>query len=250
MKKTSILLAAAFSLATIFILSAASSANAVPASDSGNGVYLAQYLEDTESGARGANRGRTIRDLQDKGGAHPKPRVIIGGSGGAEAREGFASVIMSLPLGVQYDQYLVTAAPMFIFTHAQSLRAKKGWSLDNLARTKISGKIYEFDIPVRFSYSFLDIDAFPYSPYVSAGIGYSLRTFRLNGSSFLSRTNRDFTLNSLTLNVGFGFQVKITEKTRFDAGIHIVTYFNERTGVFNYDTTGASLQLGLMTFLN
>lgn len=250
MNHSSIRTAAALSTALLFILTAFSPAKATPPADDGSGALLAQYLEDTEAGQRGARRRDTVMDIQKRERDRLRPRAIIGASGGVEAREGFASVIISAPLGVQYDRYLVTTAPMFVFTNSQSLRGKKGWSLDNLVRTKMSGRIYEFDIPVRFSYSFLDIHSFPYSPYLSGGLGYSLRKFLLNGSSFLSRTNRDFTLNSLTINIGFGFLVKITDMTRLDIGLHIVMYFNSRSGIFNYDTTGASLHLGFMTFLN
>lgn len=238
---------AALSAAFLILLTVHSAAGPAPAADGGKSVIIAQYLRDGESGAQ---RRGTIRDLQKSEMDRLRPRAILGAGGGIEVREGFASVILSAPLGVQYDRYLVTMSPAFVFTNAQSLRAKKGWSLDNLVRTKISGRIYEFDLPFRFSYSFLDINAFPYSPYLSAGLGYSLRKFQLSGSSVLSRTNRDFTLNSLTFNIGFGFLVKITETTRMDVGLHIVTYFNTRSGIFNYDTAGASMNLGFRTFLN
>lgn len=250
MGRSNVIFVAALSLAFLFVFSAYPPLSSPAPTDNGQNIMLAQYLEDGESGATNAKRRGTVRDLQKSEKLRLTPRFIIGGNGGVEAREGFASIIVSLPLGVQYDRYLVTATPMFVFTNAQSLRGKKGWSLDNLLRTKISGRIYEFDIPVKFSYSFLDINAFPYSPYLSVGIGYSLRTFLMNGSALLSRTNRDFTLNSLTLNYGFGFLVKTTADTRLDVGLHIVTYFNNRSGMFNYDTTGASVHLGFMTFLN
>jgi hypothetical protein len=250
MKRPTLLSAAMLSTAFLIVLGAFPPV--LSASDTGRNtdVLLAQYLEDDDGGGKNAQRKGTIRELQKREAERPRVRFFIGTGGGIMLREGFASINISSPLGIQYNKYIATTAPTFIFTNAQTLRGKKGWSADNLFKTRTSGRIYEFDLPFRFNYSFLDINAFPYSPYISAGMGYSLRKFMFSGSSLLSRTNRNFALNSMTLNFGFGFFVKITEETRLNAGLNIVTYFNNRSGIFNYDTTGASIQFGFITFLN
>jgi hypothetical protein len=114
----------------------------------------------------------------------------------------------------------------------------------------MNGQIYEFDLPFKFTYSILDIARYPYTPYVTAGTGYSLRKFSLSGSSLLNRVSKQYTVHSMMLNFGFGFFVKMTENTRFNVGFNGVPYFNTRSGDFNYDTTGVSLLFGMMVIFD
>jgi hypothetical protein len=213
-------------------------------------LILSQYLDDKEAGREDRSRKGTVLDLRNKEMARPQPRFIMGVGGGANAREGFGSVILTAPLGIMYERFTVTADPGFVYTNAKSMRGKKGWSLENLIRTKMNGQIYQFDLPFKFSYSILDLAMYPYTPYVTAGIGYSLWKFSLSGSSPLSHVSREYYINSMTLNYGFGFLVKTTEDTRFNVGFNGVSYFNKRLGEFNYDTTGVSLLFGMMVIFN
>lgn len=228
--------------------SAASSTYALlPASaDDDAGILLSQYLEDKESGRVEKPKKGTVQELQDKEIVKPMPQLIMGVGGGAEAREGFGSVMITAPIGIMYDRFTVTADPGFVYSSAKSMRTKKGLSLENLTRTKMNGQIYQFDLPFKFTYSILDITRYPYTPYITAGTGYSLQKFHLSGSSVLSQVSRQYTINSMTLNFGFGFFVKVIEHVRFNVGFNGVSYFNKRSGVFNYDTTGVSLLFGMM----
>ncbi|MBN2160726.1 MAG: hypothetical protein JW807_15155 [Spirochaetes bacterium] len=204
----------------------------------------AQFITD-ENEERGR---KTIGELRDEGLMKPKVRPIIGIDGGASVRDGAASVSTMLQIGMQYDRYIVTADPVFIYLNAQSLQGKKNMTRYFL-RTKTSGQVYEFALPVKFNYVILNMEKYQYAPYVSAGAGYSFRSFALDGSSFISHTSRAFDLHSLTLNFGFGFLVKTTAETKFNVGINGVSYFNTRSGIFDYDTTGASLHFGMMVFI-
>jgi hypothetical protein len=214
------------------------------------GLILSQYLDDKEDGRENRSRKGTVLDLRNKELSRPQPRFILGIGGGANAREGFGSVILTAPLGILYERFTVTADPGFVYTNAKSMRGKKGVSLDNMIRTKINGQIYQFDLPFKFSYSILDLAMYPYTPYVTAGIGYSLWKFSLSGSSPLSHVSHEYYINSMMLSYGFGFFVKTTEDTRFNIGFNGVSYFNKRLGEFNYDTTGVSLLFGMMVIFN
>jgi hypothetical protein len=208
------------------------------------GSARAQFIMDDND-----DKGRkTIKELRDQGLVQPKARPILGIDGGASVRDGAASVSTVLQLGVQYDRYIVTADPAFMYLNSQSLQGKKN-IMRYFLRTKISGQVYEFALPVKFTYVILDMEKYPYAPYVSAGVGYSYRSFSLKGSSFINRTSRAFDLHSMTLNFGFGFLVKTTAETKFNVGISGVSYFNSRSGKFDYDTTGASLHFGMMVFI-
>lgn len=204
----------------------------------------AQFITDENE-----DKGRkTIRDMQEQGVVKPKPRPILGVGGGASVRDGFASLSTMLKLGVMYDRYIVTADPVFVYVHSQSLQGEKNIARYFL-RTKMSGQVYEFALPVKFTYIILDMEKYPYAPYVSAGAGYSFRSFSLKGLSLINRTSRMFRLHSMTLDFGFGFMVRTTAETKFNVGISGVSYFNTRSGSFDYDTTGASLHFGMMIFL-
>jgi hypothetical protein len=205
-----------------------------------------QYLDDKEPVREDRAKKGTVQDLRDKETAKPRPTFIMGVGGGADAREGFGSVMITAPLGILYDRFTVTADPGFVYSNAKSIRVKKGYTLDSLTRTKMNGQIYEFDLPFRFTYSILDIARYPYTPYVTAGTGYSLRKFYLSGSSLLNRVSRQYSIHSMILNFGFGFFVKVMDHVRFNVGFNGVLYFNKRSGVFDYDTTGASLLFGMV----
>ena len=209
-------------------------------------ILLSQYIEDKDTRREDRTKKETVQDLRSREMEKPVPRFIMGVGGGADAREGFGSIMITAPLGILYDRFTVTADPGFVYSSGKSIRVKKGVSLENLTRTKMNGQIYQFDLPFRFTYSILDIARYPYTPYVTAGTGYSLRKFSLSGSSFLSRTSRQYSLHSMTLNFGFGFFVKVMEHVRFNVGFNGVVYFNKRSGVFDYDTTGVSLLFGMM----
>ena len=83
-------------------------------------------------------------------------------------------------------------------------------------------------------------------PYLTAGIGYGYRKFFLRASSPIERIAREYSINSFTMHYGFGFLVRTSEDTRFNAGLTGVSHFSSRTGEFNYDTTGVSIGLGLL----
>lgn len=220
------------------------------AADDDAPILLSQYLDDKDAGREDRTKKGTVQDLRSREIERPRPRFIMGVGGGADAREGFGSVTFTAPLGILYDRFTVTADPGFVYTNAKSMRPKKGITLENLTRTKMNGQIYEFDLPFKFTYSILDIARYPYTPYVTAGTGYSLRKFSLSGSSLLNRVSKQYTVHSMMLNFGFGFFVKMTENTRFNVGFNGVPYFNTRSGDFNYDTTGVSLLFGMMVIFD
>ena len=173
-----------------------------------------------------------------------KPLFVMGLAGGVSNLEGMADVSIISFLGMQQGHYHFSGEPSLHYMRAFSLKNRKG--LANLFRTRTSGTILEFSVPVKFSYSFLDLETHPYSPYLTAGFGYSHRRFMFNGSSAAGRLSRDFFTDALTLNYGFGFMAKITEQTRLQIGINGISYFDSRPGSFMYDTTGGSLSIGIM----
>ncbi len=206
------------------------------------GIEMAQYIQDKESDSKKG----TVQDYQNKELARPVPRFIMGISGGLEAREGFGSACLVAPLGVQYGRFMMTFDIGFVYSNAKSLPKNNPSPLDSILRTKMNGYIIEFDLPFKFSYSFLDLKTSLYTPYLSAGFGYAYRTFYMHGSSALVRISQEYSINSFTLNYGFGFLVRTSEDTRFNVGISGVTHFSSRTGTFGYDTTGVSLMVGLL----
>jgi hypothetical protein len=206
----------------------------------------AQYLTDDEGGrADDAGKKKTIGDLKKDGSAKVSPKFVMGINGGLDAREGFASISASVPLGMQYGKYGLTFLPAYTYMSAQSIKVKSS-PVSNIIRTKTSGQVYEFTLPAMFSYYILDVPAHLYTPYVTGGAGYSYRRFTLHGSSLASMAGRAYSLHSMTLNYGFGFLVRTSEETRFNIGLVCQSYFNQRNGPFDYDTTGASIQFGLM----
>ena len=207
---------------------------------------VAQYIDDSGE-ERVEDRGRTLADLAKK--ARTRPRPVIGVGGGVNARENFASLAAFVPVGMQYGKYGVTADPAYIFMKARSFRTDSGGFPALIGRTKTQGQVHSFSLPVKFSYSFLDLDGFPYTPYLAAGAGYAFRRFAMSGSNLLGRTSREIFIHSFTLDYGFGFLVKTTEQTRLNVGLHGSSFFNEKRGAFAYDTTGASLTFSLMTLL-
>jgi hypothetical protein len=208
-------------------------------------VLLAQYLTDDEDNDRDTARKKTIGDIKKDVSAKVRPQFIMGISGGLDAREGFASISATVPMGMQYGTYGLTFFPAYTYMSGKSIKTKKS-PIDNILRTKTDGQVYEFTLPAMFSYYILDLPAHLYTPYVTGGAGYSYRKFSLNGSSLVSMTGRAYTLHSMTLNYGFGFLVRTSDDTRFNAGLTCQSYFNMRNGPFDYDTTGASIQFGLM----
>jgi hypothetical protein len=211
----------------------------------------AQYLTDDEEGGRAGDTGKkkTIGDLKKEGSAKVRPQFVMGISGGLDAREGFASISASVPMGMQYGKYALTFFPAYTYMSARSIKTKSS-PVSNIVRTKTDGQVYEFTLPAMFSYYILDVPAHLYTPYVTGGVGYSFRKFSLNGSSLVSMTGRVYTLHSMTLNYGFGFLVRTSEETRFNIGLTCQSYFNQRNGPFDYDTTGASIQFGLMLIID
>ena len=206
---------------------------------------VAQYIPDDSEGGKK----QTIGDMMKKESAKPRPKFILGISGGLDAREGFASIAVSAPMGMQYGKYGVTFFPAYTYMSGKSIKTKTS-PLDRILRTKTSGQVYEFTLPAMFTYSILDLPAHLYTPYVTGGVGYSYRKFSLNGSSLLSVTGRVSYLHSMTLNYGFGFIVRTSEDTRFNIGLTCQSYFNQRNGPFDYDTTGAGIQLGFMIIID
>jgi hypothetical protein len=209
------------------------------------GLLLSQYLEDGTDDAKKSGK-ETIQDLRRREMSQWTPRFIMGIGGGLDVREGFASIAVGVPLGVKYGRFNIYSEPSFIFANGQTMKNKRQGMVDSIFRAKMSGKIYQFDLPFKFNYTILDLDRNPYTPYVSAGAGYSLRAFTLSGTTLVSRLNREFKIHSMTLNAGFGFLVRTSSDTRFNVGINAVSYFNTRTGVFDYDTIGATLQFGMI----
>ncbi len=205
---------------------------------------MAQYLDDSGE-ARGVDTSRVPADSRKD--AKPRPRLIMGLGGGVNARENFASLAAFVPVGMQYGKYGVTAEPAYLFMNARSFGAGGGGFLDRITRTKIQGQAHSFSIPVKFSYSFLDLEGFPYTPYLAAGAGYAFRRFTMSGSNLLNRAGREVYVHSFTLDYGFGFLVKTTRDTRLNVGLQGTSYFNEKKGGFTYDTTGASITFSLMS---
>jgi hypothetical protein len=206
------------------------------------GTLLAQYLtEDKEYPGREEKIPETARPHA----AGKKIRFITGISGALSNREGFASVSAAGMFGVQIDRFSVYVNPSYLYTRTRSLKSK-----NLLLRTKSSAEVMEFGLPVKCAYSFFNTDEYPYTPYVEAGIGYNFRKYSATGSSTISRVSVGNLIHSLTLNYGFGFIVKTTERTRFQAGLGGVSYFNTIPGKFSYDTTGAYMQFGIIVIFN
>ncbi len=207
------------------------------------GFFMAQYIEDKDNGG---NRKKTVRDYAKKEPEKPEPRFIMGIGGGVNAREGFGSASLGVPLGVQYGRFIMVFDTTLHYSNAKSLRKTKSSLLDSILRTKLSGHVVEFDLPFKFSYLLLDLEKNPYTPYFTAGIGYAYRKFYLRGSTSLERITREYGINSFTMHFGFGFLVRTSDDTRFNVGITGVSHFNNRSGEFNYDTTGVSIGLGML----
>lgn len=213
------------------------------------GGLLAQYLEDRQNGNENRSGKETIRDFQKRELKKPEPHFIMGVGGGLDAREGFGSASLTAPLGVQYDRFLMIFDAAFVYSNAKSLKPDNPDLFQSLFRTKMNGQILEFHLPFKFSFMILDLEKNLYTPYLMAGIGYSYRKYYLRGSTALFRILRQCELNSLTLNLGFGFLVRTSDSTRFNVGITGTPYFNSRHGSFNYDTTGVALQVGMLFIL-
>ncbi len=207
------------------------------------GILTAQYIEDKDDPR---NKKRTVRDYAKKELAQPEPRFIMGLGGGVNAREGFGSASLWVPLGVQYGQFIMVFDTTLLYSNAKSLRKTKSSLLDSILRTRLSGHVVEFDLPFKFSYLLLDLEKYPYTPYFTAGIGYAYRKFYLRGSTSLERITREYGINSFTMHFGFGFLVRTSDDTRFNVGITGVSHFDNRSGEFNYDTTGVSIGLGML----
>ncbi len=201
------------------------------------GILTAQYIYEKD------DKKKTVRDLVNK---EPEPRFIMGIAGGVNAREGFGSASFGIPLGVQYGQFIMVFDTTLHYSNAKSLRKTKSSLLDSILRTRLNGHVVEFDLPFKFSYLLLDLEKYPYTPYLTAGIGYGYRKFYLRGSTSLERIAREYGINSFTTHFGFGFLVRTSEDTRFNVGITGVSHFDNRSGEFNYDTTGVSIGLGLL----
>ncbi len=210
------------------------------------GIITAQYIEDRETGRDGKNKKGTIQDLRNRELARTVPRFIMGLGGGLDAREGFGSASLAVPLGVQYGQFNMIFDLGFVYSNAKSLRKSKTGLMDSILRTKLSGHVIDFNLPFKFSYSILNLETNLYTPYLTAGIGYGYRKFFLRASSALERIAREYSINSFMIHYGFGFLVRTSDDTRFNVGINGISYFNSRTGVFNYDTTGVTIAVGLL----
>jgi hypothetical protein len=212
----------------------------IPVQES-TGNLIAQYIPDDSQG----EKKQTIGDMMKKESGKVRPKCILGISGSLDAREGFASIAASMPVGMQYGKYGLTFVPAYTYMSGKSIKTKTS-PIDRILRTKTSGQIYEFTLPAMFTYSILDLPAHLYTPYVTGGIGYSYRKFSFGGSSLVSTTSRVAYLHSLTLDYGFGFLVRTSEDSRFNIGLTCQTYFNKRNGSFDYDTTGAGIEFGFM----
>ena len=220
----------------------------VPVLSSGKGsddAIIAQYIPDDTEG----RKKQTIGDLMKKEAPKAGPKFIMGIGGGLDAREGYACIAASLPMGMQYGKYSLTFNPAYTYMSGKSITSKAG-PFDQILRTKTNGQINEFTLPVLFTYSILDLPANMYTPYVTGGAGYSYRKFSFSGSSLISRASRVAYLHSLTLNYGFGFLVRTSDDTRFNIGLTCQSYFNKRNGPFDYDTTGVGLQFGFMIIID
>ncbi len=236
----------AISVVAVLIFSAAPSNLQAAGIAENQGLETAQYIEDKEPDRDNKYNKGTIQDYKNRELARPVPRFIMGIAGGLDAREGFGSASLSVPLGVQYTRFTMIFDIGVVYSNAKSLRKSKTDPLDTILRTKLSGHIVEFNIPFKFSYSFLDLETNLYTPYLTAGIGYGYRKFFMRASSTLERIARDYSINSFTMNYGFGFLVRTSENTRFNVGLTGISHFNSRSGVFNYDTTGISIAIGLL----
>ncbi|MBN2080144.1 MAG: hypothetical protein JW838_14340 [Spirochaetes bacterium] len=207
---------------------------------------LAQYLDDSGE-QTGREKTRTLADLRNE--ERARPRCIIGIGGAVSARESFASLAAFVPVGMQYGKYGVTAEPAYLFMNTRSFRTDTGGFLNQITRTRTKGQVHSFSLPVKFSYSFLDLEGFPYTPYLAAGAGYAFRKFAMSGSNLLNRAGREIFIHSFTLDYGFGFLVKTTKDTRLNVGLQGTSFFNKKKGEFGYDTTGASITFSLMTLI-
>jgi hypothetical protein len=155
--------------------------------------------------------------------------------------ESMARVSAMMTLGIQYDRFNFTLDPEFNYVWSKSMRSRT-----ILHPIKTSGSALEFGLPFKCSYSFLDLAQYRYTPYITAGFGYNFRQFSYTGSFLIASLHDAYGINSLTLNYGLGFLVKISEQTRFQVAVNGISYFNESKGAFNYDTTGASLAVGVL----
>jgi hypothetical protein len=209
----------------------------------------AQYIQDKGTENIDQNRKGTVQDYRNRELSRPVPRFVMGISGGLEAREGFGSVSLIAPLGVQYGQFMMTFDIGLVYSNAKTLPKSNISTMDKILRTKMNGYIIEFDLPFKFSYSFLDLKTNIYTPYLSAGIGYAYRTYYMRSSATGVRISQEYSINSFTLNYGFGFLVRTSEDTRFNVGITGVSHFSSRTGTFDYDTTGVSILVGLLLIM-
>lgn len=194
MKQTLIHYLAAISVIAVAHLIAPSSV--LPAAGIGEdrGMELAQYIEDREPGKDDRYKKGTIQDYRNRELAKPVPRFVMGISGGLEAREGFGSASLAVPLGVQYGRFTMTFDLGMTYANAKSMTKSNPGLLDTILRTKLNGHIVEFDLPFKFSYSILDLEKNLYTPYLTAGIGYGYRKFHLRASSALERIARDFSV--------------------------------------------------------
>ncbi len=200
-----------------------------------HGGEMAQFITDEKKDGKEAGRPVT---------AEKKPMFVMGLGASVSNIEGMASVSIISSLGMQLGHYHFNGEPSLHYMRAFSLKNKKGQAA--LFRTKTVGSILEFSVPVKFSYSFLDLETHPYTPYLTAGFGYSHRRFMFSGSATAVRITHNFFVDALTLNYGFGFMAKISEQTRLQIGLNGISYFDSRTGIFDYDTTGGSIYIGIM----
>ena len=201
----------------------------------------AQYLDDGSAGERIRKENvDTDTDIQ--------PRCLLGIDAGTDVREGFASVAAAFPIGLQLTRHGLSADPTLRYMSMRSPRHGLR-SLDRVIGTDANAKGFEFAIPLMYSYQFIDIDVYPYSPFLAAGAGYSFRRFAASVSTLLGGSGRHASLHSLTLHAGFGFVVRVNAQARLRVVMNAVPYFNAGRGKFSYDTTGGSIQIGMMTFV-
>ncbi len=224
-------------LAAIFVISLSFAAALVGPHES---RLFAQFLTDDKESATSKQNdlGPRIETPQIL------PKFILGLSAALSNMEGFANVSVSSILGIQYGKFSFTVDPAFIFSRANSINKK------NALAAKSTGEILEFGFPVKCTYAFLDLSSYQFSPYLQAGFGYDLRKYHFSGSSFFIGTSNTYFIDSLTLNFGFGFLIKMTEQTRLRIGLGGISYFSSKQGQFGYETTGASLLLGLATIFD
>jgi hypothetical protein len=206
------------------------------------GVLFAQYLtEDREY----PEKKEKAREALGPYAVRKKTRFIAGIFGSLSSREKFAVVSAAGMFGIGVDRFSVYMNPEFLYTRTRSLKSK-----NLLLRTTSSAEVMEFGLPVKCAYSFFDTAEYPYTPYVEAGVGYNFRKYSASGSSTISRVGVGNLIHSLTLNYGFGFIVRTTERTRFKAGLGGISYFNTIPGKFSYDTTGASAMFGFIVIFD